>query len=137
MSEPVNGLVVAHGSLAEGLVEAVRQITGLPQGALTPLSNAGRSPEELARAIGERLRGGAWIVFSDLPVGSCTFTARRLCRGRRDVAIITGVNLPMLLDFAVNRELPLEELAERMIVKGQQGICGPSRDERGDARRAV
>lgn len=137
MSEAVNGLVVAHGELARGLVDAVRQITGLAEDALTPLSNAGRSPEELSRAIEERLHGGHWIVFSDLPVGSCTFTARRLCRGRRDVVIITGVNLPMLLDFAVNRALPLDQLADRLVMKGQQGICGPARDERGDARRAV
>ena len=47
MSEPVVGLVVSHASLAEGLVQSVRQIAGVEAGALRAVSNDGCGPEAL------------------------------------------------------------------------------------------
>lgn len=135
----VRGLLVAHGTFAEGMADAVARIAGLEPGALSTLSNTGLSPEALAREIAAVLDDGPWIVFTDMPVGSCAFTARRLCHGRRDVAVVTGVNLPMLLDFVVNRSMPLRELTSRLVEKGHQAIlCSPDA-EKGteDAGRAV
>ncbi len=137
MSDGVRALIVAHSGLGPGLIEAARTITGAPEEALASVSNAGRSPDDLAAAIDAYIRDGEWILFTDMHVGSCAFAARRLCNGRSNVVVVTGVNLPMLVDFAVHRDMPLTELADRLVQKGQQGICAAAATGGGDARRTV
>lgn len=140
MSEraPARGIVLGHGGVAEGLVDAVRQISGSGEEALVALSNRGLSPEGLAHALEARLEdGGPVVLFTDLPSGSCCAAARRLCRAHPRLLVVTGVNLPLLLDFVLHRDLPLSDLAARLPEKGRAGIaCVPM--ELGDhARPAV
>jgi mannose/fructose-specific phosphotransferase system component IIA len=137
MSEPVRGIVVAHSSLAVGLVSAARQISGMDEDALVPLSNDCRGPEDLQDRIKEILGGGPGIVFTDLPSGSCAFAARRLSLDRPDTAIVSGVNLPVLIDFAFHRELPLAQLVERLLEKGRAGLTGTCREAAAHADRAL
>jgi mannose/fructose-specific phosphotransferase system component IIA len=120
-SAPVRGIVLAHGSMAAGLVDAVRQITGLDEHALAPLSNRGLSPEALAAEVRARVQG-ATIVFTDLQSGSCGFAVRRHCQDIPDLVIISGVNLPILLEFALYRDQPLAELVPRLVSKGRSAI---------------
>jgi mannose/fructose-specific phosphotransferase system component IIA len=123
---PARGIVIGHGALAEGLVDAVRQISGIDD-ALVAISNRGLSPELLAREVDSWLGQGPVVLFTDLPSGSCHFAARRLCHGREDVVVITGVNLPILLDFVLHRDLPLRELVQRAVDRGRAGIlCAPT-----------
>lgn len=124
---PVKGVVIAHGSMAEGMVDAVRQITGADESALIPLSNQGLGPEELGRRLEEIIGTSPAILFVDLQAGSCGFLARRLCRERSNQAAVFGVNLPQLLDFVTHRELPVEELVQRALERGRSAIrCAPA-----------
>lgn len=137
MNEPggVRGVVVAHGALASGLVDAVRQITGELGDALVPLSNAGRSPDSMIAEVRSAVGEGPAIIFADLPSGSCAFAARRLGVEREGVAVVCGVNLPLLLDFVTHRELPLETLVPRLLQRGRGGItCAPGSLESHDDR---
>ncbi len=120
MSEAV-GVVVAHESLAAGLVEAAEHISGIG-GALTAISNSGLSPESLREQLVVALDGRPAIVFVDLGTGSCGFCGKALCHERLDVALLTGVNLPMLLDFLFHRDMELPLLAERLALKGRSGV---------------
>lgn len=125
MAEGVGGVVVAHSDLAEALVRAVERIAG-ESGALVPVSNEGRGPEEVRRAVEGACSGGPTVVFTDLASGSCGVAARfAAARGRR-VAVVTGANLPMLLDFVFHRQMPLDALVERLVRKGRDGIAGDS-----------
>lgn len=117
----VRGIVVGHGDMAAGLVDAVRQITGVDDDALAAVSNRGLSPDALADRIGELLHGPT-IVFTDLQTGSCGIAARRSCAQRYGVSIVTGVNLPLLLDFVTHRDLSVAELLERLLDHGRDGI---------------
>lgn len=137
MSEPVVGLVVSHASLAEGLVQSVRQIAGVEAGALRAVSNDGCGPEALQAAVSEALGDGPGIVFTDMPSGSCAFAARRLTIDRPQTAVICGVNLPMLLDFVFHRDLSLPELTERLVSKGKAAITGSCREVAAHADRAA
>lgn len=120
--EPVVGIVLAHGALAEGLADAVRAIAGAGEEALLPISNRGRSPQELAGEVRERIGSAPTILFTDLPSGSCSFAARWLLREMPDLVVISGVNLPLLLDFVLHRDLPLETLVPRLLERGRAGI---------------
>jgi len=138
MSEAVRGIVVAHSSLATGLVSAARQISGMPEEALVALSNDCRGPEDLQARIRDILgETGPGIVFTDLPSGSCAFAARRLSVDREETAIISGVNLPVLIDFAFHRELPLPELVQRLLEKGRAGLTATCREVAAHADRAL
>jgi len=139
MSEatPARGIVLGHGTLAEGLVDAVRRICDVGEDVLEPLSNRGLSPESLERAVEARLDGGPVVVFTDLPSGSCSFAARRLCAGRSDVVVVCGVNLPLLLEFVMHRHLPVEELVPRLLEKGRAGIVCAPMELGGHARSSV
>lgn len=137
MSEPVRGLVVAHSSLAEGLVSAVQQIAGVGDDALQSLSNDGQGPEGLIAAVRQAAGDAPVIVFTDLPSGSCAFAARKISLERASTGIICGVNLPVLLDFVFHRDLPLGDLVSRLVEKGRGGITGACTEEATHVDRAV
>lgn len=135
---PARGIVLGHGALAEGLVDAVRRISGIEPEALEPLSNVGLSPERLQQEVEARLGGGGpVVVFTDLPSGSCNIAARRLCTGRSDVVVVSGVNLPLLLEFVMHRHRPLSELVPRLLEKGRAGIACAPMEFGGHARPSV
>lgn len=124
MSEtPVRGVVVAHAALAQGLVDAVRRIAGTEEEALVPLSNEGLGTDAIRDRLAEILTGGGpAVIFTDLREGSCGIAAQRLCIDRADHVVVTGVNLPMLLDFAMKRHLPLDDLVERLVDRGRAAV---------------
>ena len=113
MSEEVLGILVGHGKLAEGLLDAIQEITGSRAG-LVPLDNHGMTPETLEEQLAEVSGQLPSIVFVDLPSGSCAYAARRLKRHHPQVAVVCGVNLPLLLDFMFHRSMPLDELVDRL-----------------------
>lgn len=119
---PRIGVVVAHGGMAQGMVDAVERIAGLEPGILIPVSNNGRGPDELRDAILAVVGEGPAVVFTDLGAGSCTLAARVGCREKAAVCVVTGVNLPMLLDFVFHRDLPFDELVPRLQERGRAGV---------------
>lgn len=126
MSEgpPVRGIILAHGAMADGLIDAVAKIAGLEdEGALVALSNEGRSPDALQVELDALLDDEPAVVFTDLAQGSCALTAQVCCRGSADRAVIFGVNLPLLLDFVFHRDLPLSRLVPRLLEKGRGSLA--------------
>lgn len=122
MSESVRGVVVAHADLARAMIEAVDRIVGLDEGALTSVSNEGLGPDGIRDRLTAAAGSGPAIFFTDLREGSCGMAARRTCLGKSNQVLVTGVNLPMLLDFAMNRQLPLDALTDRLVDRGQRAI---------------
>jgi mannose/fructose-specific phosphotransferase system component IIA len=120
------GLLVTHAALGQELLRTVEAILGA-QTDVHVLSNGGYSGEGLSRAIEERVRlvpgERPVVVFTDLAAGSCGIASRRADHGGRAVHKVTGVNLPMLLEFFHYRDtLPLDELLPRLEAKGKAGI---------------
>jgi mannose/fructose-specific phosphotransferase system component IIA len=123
MSAPLRGVVVAHGDLAEALVHAVEEITGL-QGVLVAVSNRGCDRNALEQRILDAVGGHAGLVFVDLPTGSCFFAAQHGPGRLPDVRVIAGVNLSMLVDFVFHRDAGLAAAEERARAVGGQAIVG-------------
>jgi mannose/fructose-specific phosphotransferase system component IIA len=120
MSE-LQGVVVCHGSLAEALVQAADQISGV-NGALIPVSNTGCDLETLEQRVLAAVNGRPSIVFVDLASGSCLFAVLKRLRSEPSVKVVTGVNLAMLVDFVFHRSLSPSEAAARAVAAGEKSI---------------
>jgi len=129
MSEPDSGatrlpraVVAGHGDFAAGIVSAVQQITGRG-GVYRTLSARDLSAVDLEEALRKTIEEiDARVVFTDLQAGSCTMAARRALRGRKDVLLIAGANLPMLLDFVFAENLPAMEAARHALDRGRAAM---------------
>ena len=139
MSEagPVRGVVIAHGEMARGLVDAVAQITGVTDDALIPVSNRGLSPDGIVDALRPFVGEGSVVVFTDMPGGSCALAARRISRDLPGVTVVCGVNLPLLLDFVTHRDMPVAELVPRILARGRDGITSAPAHQEAHGDRAV
>jgi mannose/fructose-specific phosphotransferase system component IIA len=125
MSEPLRGVVAGHGSVAEALVQAVEQISGVT-GALLPVSNADCDRGSLEEKIEAAIDGHPALIFVDLAAGSCLFAALHRLKVHPDARVVTGVNLAMLLDFVFHRDQSAEAAAERARQVGEQAIRVPA-----------
>ncbi|NCQ36332.1 hypothetical protein GW813_14920 [bacterium] len=127
----MRGLVATHGNLGAELVKVVEMIMG-PGSGLTSLTNHGKSAPDLVAEMrdwldaedgGEGLPVGDAVLFLDDYGGSCAHAAQLACRAEDPVAIISGVNLAMLLGFVTWRDdLDLAELSGRLVSKGREAI---------------
>jgi PTS system N-acetylgalactosamine-specific IIA component len=115
-------VVAGHGEFAAGLVSAVQQITG--QGALlVPVATGQLGGDSMVEALRDAVvRSGASVVFTDLPAGSCTIAARRIQRERPDLVVVTGANVPTLLAFVFQTDLPAGSAAGRAAEKGRGAL---------------
>jgi PTS system N-acetylgalactosamine-specific IIA component len=124
MSEPltVRALVAGHADFAAGLVSAVEVVTG--KGALLePIQVQGLCGEDIQQLLRSRLQAtGALVIFTDLQAGSCTMAARRLLREVADVVLVSGTNLPMLLDFVMSRAEDPHEAALAAVERAKTAI---------------
>jgi len=123
-------VVAGHGEFAAGLVSAVQQITGRGE-LLIPIATRELGGDAIVEALREAIAGaGASVVFTDLPAGSCTIAARRLQRERPDLVVVTGANVPALLDFVFQANLPASAAAGRAAEKGRGalGVLGRRAD---------
>ena len=120
--ELVRGVLLSHGKLAEGLVDAVRRITDLDEDVLVAMCNEGQNPQGLAEQVDLLVGSAPIVVFTDLGTGSCALTAQLTCRDQDLRAVVFGMNLPMLLEFVFHRELSLSELVPRLLTKGREGV---------------
>jgi mannose/fructose-specific phosphotransferase system component IIA len=139
MSEaaPLRAVLLGHGGMPEGMIDAVLHITGVDRDAIVPVSNRGMSPDALAAEVERAIGPGNAIIFTDLPSGSCGFVARRLAHAASRLVVISGANLPVLIEFAMHRSMPLEQLVPRLLEKGRAAIgCSPTSLE-DDGRRAL
>ncbi len=120
----VPALLVMHADLSAALLRAATQVYGPVEG-LETLSNEGLSKEALEDAIEARVSqwGGGGLVFTDIFGGSCHLCGSKAARDHGDVIVVSGLNLPILLDYLHNRDAyGVRDLAERLKQKGQSSI---------------
>lgn len=120
----VRAVLVTHGALGGELVRTAEAILGRQEG-VAIVSNEGISLEGLVEALRAVAGAPGPVVFLvDLLGGSCGHACRalRVERGE-DALVITGVNLPMLLEFFYHRDrVSFAELQERLLHKGRDGV---------------
>ena len=124
MSEPsgIRALVAGHGDFAAGLISAVEAVTGRGE-LLEPIQVKGLCGEDIQQLLRERLHAtGAVVIFTDLQAGSCTMAARRLLREETQVVLVSGTNLPMLLDFVMSSSPSPYDAAHAAVERARSAI---------------
>ncbi len=99
MPSRAQALVIGHKDFAAGMISAVTAITGR-EDLFRAASNYGLDTRATEAMLRDAIADGVTIIFSDLPAGSTTMAARRAQRDHPAVTVVTGVNLPVLLDYA-------------------------------------
>ena len=118
-------VILSHGSLGNCLKNTVEQMMGKQPG-MVVISNRGKDVESLLsklEGLFSKRKSKEVFLFVDLYGGSCWQVAKRFGSKRGDVVLITGVNLPMLVQFFSKRDkLNKFELLEKVVESGKGGI---------------
>jgi len=120
-------IIVTHGDLAQGFLNAAFMIIGPQEGALALCTRRDDHPadieEELRKMTATLGRDGDGVlVMTDIFGGTPTNISLPLLQPGV-VEVLTGVSLPMVLKFFSQRtKAPLAELAALLKVYAQQGV---------------
>ena len=123
----VGVIIVAHMQLAEELLKVARIITGSTLDHFMAVSinlddNPDQAREKLVTAVKAVDSGGGVIILVDMFGGTpSNLSLSLLARGK--VEIVTGANLPMIIEAASNsQKLSLNELVSMLTSSGQREI---------------
>jgi PTS system mannose-specific IIA component len=122
----IGGVVVSHGQLATELLSAAETVVGPVEHILAVSigwhDDVDMAKDEIERAIKQTNQGMGVIVLTDMFGGTPTNISAMFLK-QKEVEIVTGVNLPMIIKFATaNRTGELNELAKEIEETGKQSI---------------
>jgi len=121
-------IVVAHGKLATSMVETVQMFTGKTTNLASVDLPEESGPETFYESLNEKVKevdqGSGVLILADLMGGTPGNNALRLMAQRENIAVLTGVNLTMLLEamMARNNTKNLSDLAEQSNKSSKEGI---------------
>lgn len=123
----VGVIIVTHGNLASGLVDAARMIVGetdqLETIGLMETEDIDGLMARIKEAISKVDSGEGTLILVDLPGASPFNASARIAMQAETVRVVTGVNLPMLAELLVMREgSSLDELAAKALEAGKAGV---------------
>jgi PTS system mannose-specific IIA component len=128
------GIVIAtHGTFSAGLKDAAEVIMGATENIATVSLKQGEDIQQVGGQIKQAIQqvdqGNGVVLFVDLvsasPYNQSLLAVRELEKEQQEnVYIISGVNLPMLLE-TINHQLletPIEEIPAAVIAQGGNGL---------------
>ena len=122
----IGAVIVTHGRLAEELVGTLQVIMGSISQIKAVGTNLAQTSEEIRgqieKAVKENDSGDGVLLLTDMFGG----TPSNICMsflGKRNVEVISGVNLPMLIKFAsCNGQMNLSQLKDKIVAYGRENI---------------
>lgn len=124
----INFIIVTHGEFGAYLVEAAEGIVGRQASGVRVVSTSSRQsvPEikrRIERALAELANPDGIVLFTDMPGGTPNNLSFPLIRDEKNVEMISGVNLYMLVSgFSHRDQLPMPKLVEKIVADGQKSI---------------
>jgi len=123
-------IIVAHTPLASALLEFVGHIYGqVPEHIFAvnvpPHEDSKITLNKLQKLVDSLHSENEVLVITDIMGATPSNVASRLMNKSnhgRDIQVLTGVNLPMLLRAVSHRHEPLSEIVEKSLQGGQQGV---------------
>lgn len=120
-------LVLSHGNFCEQLIKSTIMIAGPLKNTKAVALQEGESPdafgERVKEAVAELDSGEGVLVLADL-FGGTPFNQIGSLSHELHVEIVTGMNLPMLLQVSLEKEqvASLTELADKAKKTGQEAV---------------
>ena len=120
-------IVVSHGNMAAGMLEATRMIVGEMEGIVAVGLQEADAVENLMERITDAISsvdtGDGVLILVDV-FGASPFNASaRLAMVRDKIEVISGMNLPMLLEIAIQQsEGDLDALVHTALDVGSSSI---------------
>ena len=123
----INFLVITHGDFGSYAVEAAETIVGEQKKgvcsvAITPRMTLPEARARVDRAVRELLSPDGLIILTDIPGGTPANICIPLVKDKPRVAVLSGLNLYMLITGFSNRDLPFEDLTQKMLKNSANSI---------------
>ena len=120
-------VVAAHGHLAEGLVASSAMIVGPSDDVVAVTFEPSEGPDDLLAKYAAAVEASSsqeYLILVDLFGGSPYNAAARFAAGRDDADVVTGVNLPMVIEVLSPRlaGAGLAELVEAARTSATDGV---------------
>lgn len=106
MRPTVSAVIIGQGNLPRALLESAKAIVPDTEG-VTALSNFECPVDGLKQRLEQAIRDlpeGDVVVFADMFGSSCANAGLEVRRGRSRVAVLSGVNLSMVVRFLYHRQ---------------------------------
>ncbi len=122
----IGGVIVSHGHVANELLAAAETVVGklnhIQAISIGWHDDVEAAKGEISRAIKSVSEGKGVLLLTDMFGGTPTNISAMFIKDK-EVEIITGVNLPMVIKLASqNKEMTLSELAKEVEEQGKQAI---------------
>lgn len=127
----INIILASHGSLAEGMVDSVSMLYGKPECFHSVCLRA----EDVAEAFGESIESlldlnVGNIILTDILGGTPFNQGMLLSEKYSNVRVVAGMNLGMILELLMQREvLSLSDCVDHIVNVGKDSVLAPSLDE--------
>ena len=112
-------LLLTHGAIGSALLAEARNIIGESLEDIRCLEPIG--PEWVANKLARDDQGDGVLILADLGGSSPVNQAVSACRNY-NAAIVSGLNLPMLIRTINYRDRPLAELVDLAVEGGRNGV---------------
>lgn len=130
-------LLVSHGKMADGMVDSVKLIMGEQENVASISLVAGEDFEKFKETVSDKIydldNGDGVLVYVDLfgasPYNATMLSLQDIHANSVQVRVLTGMNLPMILEILAMREFTsLADLAQLAVQSGRDGIQEPVSD---------
>lgn len=119
-------IIVTHGELGQQLLKTSEDIVGQQKGVVNVTLLPEEGIDDLRAKINQAFKevdaGEGVIILTDMIGGTPTNTSLSLAHSEH-IEVITGVNLPMLLElFSYRQVMLLEALSNKVCLSGQKSV---------------
>lgn len=125
----VSVLIISHEEIGAALIQTVtKAFEELPLPTTVVSVSSNDDPELLIPKLKQLVKNigsaAGILILTDL-FGSTPSNIAKALQEEAKVRIVSGLNLPMLMRVMNYPDLPLEELAEKAISGGREGVIDP------------
>ncbi len=120
-------IVATHGKFAEGMEDTINMFMGTPDNISFLSFHQGESSDSYAERFKQVFYGikeDEIIVFNDILGGTpCKVAAEIALQSEKQVEIVGGLNLPMLMQCCILSQDSLSQIMDVIIKIGKDGVA--------------